>query len=202
MTATTSIANVHLGGRDYPVVRVNSCLTCQSPYRTEIESMALDGKSWSTIIGSIPPDSGLTARNIADHWSNGHLPVRDAAVAAHLEHEASRLQTEMEPAVAQIVDELDFARALLDIANNRMASGELAPDIKDALKAVDLLARYSPIEISVTTESEFREAFVAIDEHAKEVMTPAQYTQFGELVCANETISRLAAAWDERNSHG
>jgi hypothetical protein len=83
-----SLAVVRAGGREYPLVSERTCKTCCSEYRRVIERDAVAGRTWKTIIRSLPRDAGLTERNLSDHWRNKHVPVAAEAVQVLAERQS------------------------------------------------------------------------------------------------------------------
>lgn len=195
-SANSSVAKVRVGGHEYPAVTERTCYTCASPFRAQIEEQAVAGRTWARIVESLPSDAGLTPRNLADHWKNGHLPVVEATVQALVERQAEDRGGVVESAVAGVLEHLDFARVIVGRVRQRVASGELEPDIGDALRAADLLARYDTEPD--TNEDDYLQAFIAYNDEAAEVMTAEQFAKFGERLGQNQILHALAQEWDQR----
>src|SRR4051812_25139249 len=76
-----SIATVQVGDRSYPHRSIPSCKVCRSgDLRRVIEMQTVEGRTWHSIVEGLPKNCGLTARNVRDHFANGHIPLRDEAV--------------------------------------------------------------------------------------------------------------------------
>lgn len=196
--ANASIARVRVGGREYDAVSERTCRTCGSEYRAEVERQAIAGRTWARIVDSLPANANLTARNIADHWRNGHVPVSEPTVAALLEQQATERGDVTQAAVEQVLSHLDFARVLIGQVRRRVLTGELKPDVRDAIRAMELLARYEPDP--VLDESAIVTAFIEYHETAAEIMSVEQFAEFGRRLDENQTLNELAKRWDAAHS--
>lgn len=194
-SANASIARIRVGGREYDAVSERTCRTCGSEFRAEIERQAVAGRTWARIIDSLPPDANLTARNLADHWKNGHVPIQEPSVVALAEQQANERGEVVEAAVEQVLDHLDFARALVGRVRRRVLAGELEPDVRDALRAMELLARYQPD--SAIDERDIVAAFMSYHEHAQAIMTAEQFAEFGRRLDGDPVLRELGQRYDE-----
>jgi hypothetical protein len=193
--ANSSIAKVRVGGREYVAVTERNCLTCNSPYREEVERQTIEGRTWARIVDSLPDDAKLTARNLSDHWRNDHLPVHEATVVAIAEQQAIERGEVITAGVERTLDHLEFARALVGRVRQRVINGEVEPDIRDALRAMEFLAKFES-EPS-WGEQDIVEAFIAYHETAAELMTAEQFAEFGRRLEQNATLNELAQRWDQ-----
>jgi len=190
-----SLAMVRIGGREYPAVNERTCRTCCSDYRDTIERETVAGRTWTAIIRSLPDDAGLTERNLSDHFRNQHLPVAAEATKRLAVRQAQDAGAVTEAAVTHVVDYLNFAQTVVGRVSQRVATGEVEPNVADGLRASELLARYQPDH--QLDESTYLLAFVTYHEHAQTVMTPAQFQEFGRLLSTDPTLEALAREWDD-----
>jgi hypothetical protein len=79
--------------------------------------------------------------------------------------------------------------------NEKLATGEIEPDVRDALRAAELLARFDPGPSM--DESAYLQGFIIFHEIAKEIMTPEQSEEFGRRLAVDVTLQTLARRWDE-----
>jgi hypothetical protein len=191
-----SVAMVRVAGHSYPAVMERSCRTCSSRYREEIERQLIEGRTGSKIVATLPEDADLTARNVADHFRNGHLPVHEATVQALVDQQADHRGDAIQPAVDEAVDHVAFARGLLSRVRERVAKGELEPDIRDGLRAAEFVAKYEPADSY--DENLIVQAFIAYHDAASKLMTSDQFTRFGDLLQEDETLRRLDAEWSRQ----
>ena len=194
--SNVGLASVQLGGRRYPLVAQRTCKTCSSRHRDFIERQTVAGRTWAAIIQDLPGDAGLTPRNLADHFKNQHLPVAAEAVKQLAERNATAKGELVQESVEPITDYLHFARAVIGQVNDRVARGEVRPAIRDALRAAELLARYEPID--QVDESAVAVAFLVYHETAQELMTEAQFQEFGRRLDADPILQDMIRQFQER----
>jgi hypothetical protein len=111
------------------------------------------------------------------------------------EQQATEQGEVLELAAAKVVDYLGFAQLIVGRVNEKVATGELEPDVRDALRATELLARFDPGPSM--DEGAYLEGFMIFHEIAKEIMTPEQSEEFGRRLAADATLQALAHRWDE-----
>jgi hypothetical protein len=191
-----SVARIHVAGRDYPAVTESSCKTCGSPFREEVEEQLLAGRASAHIAKSLPEEAHLTARNVRDHWANGHLPVHEPTVQALLDKSAEQRGEAIRPAVEAVVEHVDFARRLLSRVRERVVDGEIEPNIRDGLRAAELIARYDSAE-PIGTDL-FTEAFIIYFDIAKRLMSDDQFSRFGNHLNNNPLLAQLQQEWQRR----
>lgn len=142
--ANASLARIEVAGRSYPVVTESRCRVCSSEQRERIEEETVSGKPWHAVAAALDPDAGINARNVRDHFANGHLPVKAATVQALADRQAHQRGEVVEQAVTVAVDFLDFCRTVVGDVNKQVLTGETRPTVRDALAASALLAQYEP----------------------------------------------------------
>jgi hypothetical protein len=194
--ANLSLDSTKVAGREYPLVMERTCKTCSSQYRNDIEEQTVAGRTWRAIIGDLPDDAGLTERNLADHFKNQHLPVAAEAVQQLAERNATAAGERTQRAVTACVDYLEFAKAIIGDVNDRVARGETRAEVRDALRAAELLARYEPIE--EVDGAAVTEAFIVYHETAQALMTREQFTEFGRRLNADPVLTELLQRYKER----
>ncbi len=186
---------MRVGGREYPHVSERTCKTCSSQYRDLIEQETVGGRTWKAISRSLPDDAGLTQRNLADHFRNGHLPVAAEATQLLAERQAEERGAVVEIGAARIVDYMEFAQAVMGRVNHRVAAGEVEPGISDGLRAADLLARYDPGP--TMSEADYAQVLMIYADTAKAVMTSEAHQEFVARLDTNQALQDLAQRWDE-----
>ena len=195
-----SLASVTVGGRTYPYTTAKGCRVCNSrSVRLEAENQIVSGRTWARIAEELPPEAGLSARNLKDHYTAGHMPVFEAAVQEHLERASTLRGEEIGPAVERIADHLDFAQAVVGRVNERLVAGEVEPTVRDALSAADHLARYAPAETGYD-EADTVAAFMEYHDAARAVMDDETWKEFGRRLKSNPTLNTLLAQFSERHS--
>lgn len=161
MTAPSnqSLATVRLGGREYPASGSQRCGTCVSPEREAIERHLVRGWSPATIAQSLPPERALTARQIGDHF-RAHLPVADEGVQRYRERAAEERGETVEEGAEQVVSALSFARRVMVEVDARLAAGDLQPQVRDGLKAAQVLADHDVDHDGDLSRDDVAEAFM------------------------------------------
>lgn len=195
-----SLASVTVGGRTYPYTTAKGCRVCNSrSVRLEAENQIVSGRTWARIAEELPPEAGLSARNLKDHYTAGHMPVFAAAVQEHLERASTLRGEEIGPAVERIADHLDFAQAVVGRVNERLVAGEVEPTVRDALSAADHLARYAPADTGYD-EADIVSAFVQYHDAARAVLDDETWAEFSRRLRTNPTLNALLAQYSDRQS--
>lgn len=196
--ANLSLASVRLGGRAYPWRAEARCMVCRSPHRLEVEERTVAGDSWKSIADSLPDNSGLSERNLADHFRNGHLPVQDAAVVRLAEQQAEERGEVVEAGAAVVVSHLDFARAVVGRVRQRLVDGEIEPDLRDGLRATELLLRYEPVDEA--DQVAWTQAIMAYHDTAEQIMDPEAFQRFTQALSENPILSELVRRHESARS--
>lgn len=196
-----SLATVTVGGRTYPYVTAKGCLVCNSPAEVRLmaEEQTVAGRNWVKIAEALPEGCGLTARNVKDHYANGHIPVHEAAVQEHLDRASKQRGESVAPAAARLADHLDLAQAVLGRVHDRLQAGEVEPTVREALMAGEHLARYSGQAADAADEADYVEAFMIYHETAQKHMSPESLAAFGRDLVSNPVLKALAAEQKARN---
>ena len=121
---------------------VSACLTCSSPYRTEIETAFVKGYTPTTIVRHLPADANLTARNLRDHFVRQHLPLDDAVVARLVEEERQHRDEVVKAGADSAIRTLGLSYLVRDEVEQRLKAGDLSVSVKDGLAAEALITRY------------------------------------------------------------
>jgi len=194
--ANSSLAKVAVSGRIYPAVYERRCRVCTSgPLRTQIEEETVSGKSWATIAVDLPAEAGLNARNLRDHFANGHLPVEEPTVQALADRQAADRGQVVEQAVEVAVDFLDFCRGVIGSVNKRVLTGEVQPTVRDAIAAATVLARFDPGP--TMTEDDYYRAFAAYHETVADVMAVERFADLNQRLEGQPVLKELKQKWDE-----
>ena len=196
--SNSGLAAVRIAGRDYPVVNERTCRTCQSPLRAEAERQMVQGRTWAAIARDLPPEAGLSPRNLADHFRHGHLPVAEPAIQQLAEQDADQRGQDLKPAIDAVADYLDFARRVVGRVSRLVETGQAEPRVSDALRAAELLARFDPDPGPQLDVETFTAAFIEYFEAAEDIMSPEQFRTFGHQLRENATLARLEAAYERR----
>lgn len=197
--ATGSLATVKVADREYPLVNARLCRLCQYPKRRAVEEAVVAGGTWSQVARSLDPDAGLTARNIRDHFENGHLPIQEEAVQRLADEQAQERGNLVERAVTPVVSHLALCQAIVGRVSQRIAQSDVEPTIRDGVAAAGVLARFEPPAEAVD-ENTYLQAFILIQEEAHKIMGDAMYGRFAQALNGNTALADLARRWNE--AHG
>ncbi len=195
-----SLASISVGGRTYPYTTAKGCRVCNSgSVRLEAENQIVSGRTWARIVEELPEEAGLSARNLKDHYSAGHMPIFAASVQEHLERASTVRGEEIGPAVERIADHLDFAQAVVGRVNERLVAGEVEPTVRDALSAADHLARYAPADTGYD-EAGTVSALMAYHDAARAILDDEAWAEFGRRLRTNPTLNALLSQASDRRS--
>jgi hypothetical protein len=183
-----------------PLVSVPRCVVCSSPHREQVEQMLFGGRSPHAIVLSLPDQSGISQRNIGDHYRNGHTGAQALAAAQ------SRTQGEavtgqpvtitraVEAVVEPLAAHLSLAGAIVAKVGQRLAAGDLEPDVRDGIAAAKLLAQ---VEVasggSTPSNAEWEQTYWVLLDTAKAIMDPEQWTEFSIMVGDDPYVLELRA---------
>lgn len=191
------LASMSIGGRVYPLVSAPGCKTCGSKYRREIEAALVRGFSLAQILRHLPGDHGLVERNLRDHLRSAHLPLTSVAVQKLAEEEAEERGRVVEAGADVLASHAAFARAVIGRVRERVAKGEIEPDIRDALVATKLLFEFEGDPSAVDHEG-LVQAMARLMEVIRATLTPDQFTELGRQVSRDPLLSAFRKAAGRR----
>ncbi len=148
MTGDTNASLVQcvVNGVKVPYVRIPMCRVCRSGSRRAVEIGLAEGRSY-TEIAAMFPDSGLSTRNIAEHYRRGHLPLDSNEVREIVAAQAAENQAVVQVAVDRQVEPLRWANTVLKRAQERLDAGEIEPTFAEAIAASKVLAQHDAVLI-------------------------------------------------------
>ncbi len=191
INANASLATIHVQGRTYPAVTRATCRTCQAgDLRQTIERELVTGRTYSTIAARLPEESGISARNIADHFRNGHLPLDNEQVQRLATEQAEERGEVAGVQVQEAADHLSLARLIVERTQERLLTGELQPTTRDGVAAARLLADLAPAQAQGFGIDE-ASAIVRFFESARTAMQPEQWKTFLGQIRADPVLNAL-----------
>lgn len=191
MNGQNGLASLQVGGNVYPLVNAPGCKTCGSEYRPEIEAALVKGYSANQVLRHLPEGHNLLERNLKDHLAAGHLPVKSAAVQKLAEATAEERGRVVEAGAEVLVTHAAFARTILSRVRERVAAGELEPDVRDGLAAARLL--HDLEEPSALDHESVVRGMVHFIEAVRAIMTPGQFAELGRKIGQDPVLRTLAS---------
>lgn len=195
----SSVITYRLGGRDYPLRTVAQCKVCSSPHRFEIEQEIASGRVYKKIVESLRiQDEGLdlNVKNLANHYSNGHMPLEQEASRRILENRAEKRGLDTQNGVDSLVDGMALAETVVQKTYEAIQRGEIKPDLKDGLTAARILETFAPVETGANAEI-YAQAFMVYHEIAQMLMPAGQFEEFGRRLSSNPTLKALIARYSD-----
>jgi hypothetical protein len=189
--SNAALATIRVNGRLYPVRSVPTCRTCQCKHRLAIEEGLVEGRAYKAILADLPDGHGLTERNVREHCVRDHLGVMDAAVRELQEQNATQRGEVVARGVEAVRGHHDFARSILGRVVDRLAKGELEPDIKDGLAAARLLAMLDGGTDWESERNQYVEAFLVYVHEVQEMLHPDQVQEWARRVSGYPIIREL-----------
>lgn len=184
------LVNMTVGGKVYPLISAPGCRTCGSEYRMEIESALVKGFSPGQVIKHLPEGHNLVERNLRDHLASGHLPLKSAAVQKLAQEESEERSRMVEAGAEVLASHAAFARAVVGRVRDRVASGEIEPNVRDALAATRLLYEFEA-EPSALNQDTLVTAMSRFVEVVKAIVTPDQFAELGRQVNSDPLLKAL-----------
>lgn len=190
-----------LGGRSYAMKTVPTCKVCNHPDRVSIERMAIRGLGPTAVHRALSEQAqdALTVRNIMDH-NHAHLPVDHLVRQAMMEAHAREIGLDPETTTETLVDSYMFARVGLQKVFERMADGEIKPGISDGVAFAQLLMRMDEMAGESVDQDMMARGFMVYMAAMRQVCTPEQIRQMGEIIAADPVMQALLAQ-SERIGH-
>lgn len=188
---SNSSITYRIGGREYPFRSEPNCLTCQSPYRTEIENALLKGYSYASVARSLP-QAELTAKHLYKHVTNGHLPLDEHMRRVIIDQRAHELGRDVHNAEGVLTDHITFARLGVQRVIEDIQTGRQKVSVGEGIQLASLLIRLDEFAGESVDQHAIAASFMAFMEAAKTVMDPAQFTRFGQLLDRNPVLNALS----------
>lgn len=161
--------------------------------------MIAQGVPYSRIVTDLDLENDknrVTSRSLRNHFDKGHMPVQAESVRRVLESRAIARGMSLEDDIQRAVDAQGFAEMVLQSTVQRLAAGELHPEIAHGMDAAKLLALVSPHE-QASNEQDYVRAFMIYHSVAQEIMTPSQFADFGVRLSRDPLLAALLAKYNE-----
>lgn len=186
-----------VNGRTYPMKSVPQCKTCQHPMRYDIEAAMCAGRSYRGILGMLPEeyaDTNPTYEGLRNHFTNGHMPLPAAAQRRLIERNYEKSGRKIEEAVDDLVDNyVTVAEMVVQRGVERLAAGEINPEVSDVLNAVKTLHAINQTAQAGVDQEAWQSAMMAYMEEVATIMSPEQMQALGKRLSMNPTLRALAA---------
>lgn len=195
-----SIIQVEVHGRKYDAVSHRACHTCTHPARAEIEMKIVQGHTYRSIADMYsgtewtqPDGEVITLPSVAwgaifHHFKNKHLPTELAVLRTIADNRAVEMGQNYEAQVDHIVDGHTFAQQVLTKTQQRLASGELQPDLKDGLAAAKLIQEIEQGATGSVDAEAWSQAFIVYFEHARRFMDDETWKRFSEALSTDPIL--------------
>lgn len=197
---SASMIMVRVGGRDYPAKRVRQCRTCRSKYRPVIEAAISSGLTYEEIhrrtvepyedhslLG--PPDF----KQIQRHVANGHMPLPHTAQRRIVEKRAEELGRSIEVGEDVLVDNVTAIRSIIQMGFERLQTGELAPNMRDLMQALQLQAQIDKEHGEGGLDEEvWRDALIAYMSIVRDVISVEQTEEIKRRMASSPVLKAIA----------
>jgi hypothetical protein len=194
--ANASVANITVAGRTYPARYERRCRTCCHPMRARVETEVVAGRPWTAVANSLPDGPALNARNIADHFRNGHLPVKEETVARLAERQADERGQVLAAGADAVVAHADFVATVLARTDHLVRSGAVAPTVRDGLAAATLLAQLEA-ERPAFDEDDLARVILIHLQVAEDSLPADVCTDYLQRVAADPAMRAMAERWEQ-----
>lgn len=182
-----------MGGRDYPQTTQAGCHTCGHRLRVEIEEMLVVGATYASVSREMAhKDLPIPAQRVRFHYLAGHMDIRDEAMRVIAERRAERIGRSVSEGVASIVDGITLLETTVQRVYEGVATGQIAPTVRDGLAATKLLAEVGMYDQGLAQE-DFVEAFRVYHTTAQQMMTAEQFSAYVASLDGNPILEALSA---------
>ena len=201
-----SLVQVKVGGRVYDAVRDPRCHTCTHPARHEIEELITQGYSyrgvastysevdWQDADGKVHRLPKLSFQSVFYHFKHGHMPATAEAMRRIIERRAEKIgAAQYEKQIEQIVDQHIFAEQVLVRAQERLAKGEIEPEVKDGIAAAKFLQEVEAQTQQGLDVEAWSAAMQRYFEIAQQMMPPDMWHHFTQTLSRDPILRSIAA---------
>lgn len=198
-----SVVQVKIGNKIVDARKIKSCLTCNHPARMAIEEMLLHGESYQAIIrryseveynvaGRRQTLPKLDYQVLRAHYKNGHMPLEAAVVRDLIEKRAAEIGSDYEEIGERFADRVLFARMVVAKGQQRLATGEIQPDVKETLAAAKFLQDVEDASRGVEGTEIWAQAMEVYFTVARKVMNDELWGRFVTLLDSNAILRGIA----------
>jgi hypothetical protein len=194
---------VRIGSRQYDAVKVSNCRTCTHPARMHIEEKILLSYSYRDIEEMFSDKEMVLERDgdpqwlpkvgrmsIRNHYIAGHMPLEAATMRRIAERRAATVSRSAEDGDA-LVDQYVLAEAVVARTHQRLALGEIEPEIRDGLAAAKFLQDVQAQIDPDTTAEAWTQAMTVYFETARRVMPLGMWAQFTQELSGNPILRAI-----------
>lgn len=197
MSGAASIVMYRVGGRSYPLKSVAQCKVCASPHRLEVEQQIINARTYAAICRSLPEDADLSPRNLADHYKNGHMPLEQETLREIVDERARIRGLSIENGTKPLVDHVVLAQTVVQKTYESLAAGTITPTIREGIRAAALLHNVGMAEGDNFDQEDLVLAFTQFMEHARALMPPEMWDEFGRRLTGDPVLKALSAKHSE-----
>ncbi len=190
-TLAGSAVMYRVAGRTYPMNINPRCHTCRSPYRSFIENQILCGYTYKQIAESLPEDMRLNARQISDHYRNGHMPLAEAARRAIIEQRARQKNLDAENGLDTLVDSITVLQSIVRDGSDRLARREIEPSVKELMAAAETLIALERDGEGSSDWEEVSQGIQHVMAMAKSHMSNEQFLEFSRDIVTSPFLKSL-----------
>lgn len=203
------MVQVRIGNRIFDAVHEPSCHTCTHPARMFIEERIIQNWSYRRIAqtfsgvdfeiepGRMEQMPHVGYHSIRNHFLRGHMPLQAATLRQLAERRAAQIGSTYEQAAGQFVDQVVLAEAVVTRAYERMASGEIEPEVRDGLQAAKFLQEVNDRTQAGLDAEAWSQAMQIYFETARQFMPDEMWAQFTQSLTANPILRALARRMEQ-----
>lgn len=196
-SAPASMAMVRVNGRLYPARMVAECVTCNSPYRAEIERECLSGRSyrvvydWLTETHELPEGRRHPSRESLRSHMSKHIPLAAAIQHRIIEDRSQEIGASIEEAAGTVADHVTVNRLIVQAGLERLSAGEIQPEMGDLLTAIRQQQAIDAEHEGGLDAEVWRQALAEYMTIVSRVLTSAQKVEFARLATASPVLQAL-----------
>jgi hypothetical protein len=177
-----------VGGREYPMRSNIRCNVCTHDRRVDIENGIIQGfghKAVAKLIIPVPPDGApeeeLTQYQVAvkrltlsidHHISGGHLPIDHTIRRVALEERTRELGVIAAERDGTLVDDIGLLKEVQRRTYERIAMGEIEPEVKDGVAAAKITAAFRLIDANTDDDDIMRQALIHMMDSLQRLLPP------------------------------
>lgn len=193
--AGTATVTYRMGGTDVPLIRDPQCRVCNSPHRFDAEEKIIEGVAFKKINDRLPQGAEpFSDSSLRRHWKN-HMAVEQAVARDIVERRAMQVGKRISDAEETLIDGITLMQVVVQKTFERIARGELEPNLREGLAAAKGLADLGEYDDGALDQQAYVEAFSIYQAEARAQMGDEGFAAFGEALAKSPVLAALMARY-------
>lgn len=199
----TSLVQIKIGNREYPMVQSSRCGVCMHPGRFAIEEKLMLNFGYPAIIKYVSDQEVMKDDGTVEHWPEistmqirhhrdaGHIALNSEMIKEITQRRAEAQGIDLENYTGQFVDHVVAQKIILQQGVEALIKGELKPDVKDVLAASKLLTDLEAANEAHASVEQFQELMVLYFRTVQRYVTRDQWQEIIGEISSNPVFKAI-----------